>query len=774
MKPHGIEPDAEEGLAEELARLRVENAKLRTIRDALIGQVDRNNDLSGRAFSLVKPILEVEGNVEKRIQRLARAMSEAKIARRQLQQAIDAIGEGFILYDQDDRIVLCNRKYRQIFPELEHLLTPGTHFRDIIQYAAEIGVIVESVTDPQAWIASRVSSHRQSHCQFQQLLSDGRWIQISEQATDEGGKVTIVSDITPFKRLEEARRLTSMAERSDVLAKTVASIAQGVIVFGDDLKLVTWNSQAAMLLNLPYVDIHSGIDVMELFRLIFSHGAQVPRSRRREVRDWIGTDKRPPLRIEIAYPGGRIISANFRDMPADGFVVTMTDVSAQFQAARMLERSKEVLEQRVQERTRELTRLNEILQDEIRRHEATATDLQHMRKRAEEANLSKTQFLAAASHDLLQPLNAARLYLFALETSPLVEPGAHQLLDNISQSLQSTESILSTLLDISKLDAGGYRPKPAGVVIQEVFDRLKVEFGPLAAQKGLRLRIAPSTAIAWSDDRLLRRIVQNFLSNAIKYTERGTILLGARRRGGQLVIEIHDTGPGIAEEDRELIFREFQRAPQRGGEVGGLGLGLAIARRAADLLGHRITLRSVPGQGSCFAVAVALAAGGNAGAADADTRTIAAAGEPNEGAQSDGHILVLENDETVAHAMTTLFDHWRLKHVLAPSYATLAEIARGRDLRPRAIIADYHLNGDIDGIEAIGRLRALFQRDLPGILITADQSQPLKERARAADIEYFSKPLKPAQLRAYLNHLAIDATRGAEGRLPSASSKTPR
>lgn len=753
-------------LQAEVAALQRENEKLRTVRDALIRQVDRNNDLSGRAFNLVKPIIEVEGNVEKRIQRLARAMSEAKIARRQLRQAIDSIGEGFILYDQDDRIVLCNRKYRQIFPELEHLLKPGTHFRQIIEHAARIGVIVESVTDPDAWIASRIASHAQKQCQFQQLLGDGRWIQISEQATEDGGKVTIVSDITPFKRLEEARRLSKIAEQSSVLATTVASIAQGVIVFDKDLNLVAWNSQAAMLLNLPYVDMHSGVNVRTLLRLIWRHGAQMPISRRRDARSWIlNVERRPPLRLEISYPGGRYISANFRGMPDDGFVVTLTDVTAQVNAARLLERSKEELEARVGERTRELTRLNVTLQDEIRRHEETAADLDRTRKAAEAANLSKTHFLAAASHDLLQPLNAARLYIFALESSPLIEAGAHELLDNISQALQSTEAILSTLLEISKMDAGAYTPKHSAIDVAQLFARLQIEFEPLARQRGLMLKVMPTAARVWTDENLLRRIVQNFLSNAVKYTESGRILLGVRRQGSAVRIEVHDTGPGIATENRELVFQEFKRATSPTNHESGLGLGLAIVRRAAGILGHPIALESREGKGSCFSVTVPVSGGMKRqekledGQLETETAIAVSAAARGDGRDP---ILILENDESVAHAMATLFQHWQLNSIIAASHGEAIDALSAQAARPQAVIADLHLDGALDGIAAIRELRSSFGAGLPGILITAEQTTAIREQAQAERIEYFSKPLKPAQLRAYLNHLLAEAVRDME------------
>ncbi|WP_163270338.1 PAS-domain containing protein [Chelativorans alearense] len=754
-------------LESEMERLRRENDKLRTIRDALIRQVDRSHDLTGNSYKLFQSVTRIESSVEKRIQRLARAMSEAKIARRQLQHAIDSIGEGFILYDKDDRIVLCNRKYRKIFPELEDLLKPGTHFNDVIQRAAETGVIAEAVTDPQSWIAARIAYHRTPRCQFQQLLSDGRWIQISERATDEGGKVTVVSDITQFRRLEDTRRLSNLAQQSDILATTVASIAQGVIVFDAELNLVAWNSQASMLLNVPYMDMHAGTNVRKLLRLVWRHGATVERERREAVREWIrDVKRRHPLRVEVSHSGGRVIAANFRSMPDDGFVVTMTDVSPQINAAKLLERSNEELEKRVQERTRELTRLNEILQDEVLRHEKTMADLERTRKAAEAANLSKTRFLAAASHDLLQPLNAARLYLSALETSHFVGQEGHDLLDKLGNAFQSTEALLGTILDISKMDAGGYQPKLAAIDVGALLETLKAEFDALANQKGLRLRMVRSSAVVWSDAQLLRRIIQNFLSNAIKYTETGSILLGARHKGRALSIEIHDTGSGIPHKDREVIFEEFRRAVAPSSQMSGLGLGLAIVRRAADLLGHEVKLHSKVGLGSCFSVVVPLKTTGPQPQARQEQDGAGIDGPRDDGRpRTEGHLFVLENDESVAHAMTTLFSHWQIESVTAPSYLGLLDLVQHKALTPLAVVADLHLDGDIDGIDAIILLREHFGHDLPGILVTADHSRAITERARAKHIEYFSKPVKPAQLRAYLFHLSTVA---GTGRMPAA------
>lgn len=760
-------------LEREIARLECENRKLATIRDALISQVDRGPDFTGKAYRVFQSIAELDVNVEKRIQRLARATSEAKIARRQLQEALDSINEGFILYDRDDRIVLCNRRYGVLFPGLADLLHPGTTFQEIIERAARAGIVAEAVTDPDAWIASRIEHHRSPSSQFQQLLADGRWTQISERRTDEGGTVTIVSEITHFKRLEETRRLSEMAEESDLLVRTVSSIAQGVVVFDKALKLRAWNSQAAMLFNLPYVDMHPGMDARQLIKLVWKHGAKIGVEGKREARHWIENPQaRYPLRLELLYRGGRCVAANFRDMSDDGFVVTVTDVSAQINAARMLEESKEQLEKHVNERTRELQQVNATLEDEIRRHKRTAADLDRMRATAEAANLGKTRFLAAASHDLLQPLNAARLYLSALETSPFVSPGARELLDNIVQAFGSIEVLLNTLLDISKMDAGGYQPKIAEIDIGDLIETLRTEFGALARQKGLRLRTVRSSMSVRSDSRLLRSMVQNLLSNAIKYTDNGSVLLGLRRRGDMIAIEVHDTGPGIAPEHHEAIFEEFRRLGPALARAGGLGLGLATVRRAATLMGYRVELRSGMAGTTRFSILIPGQSLAGARPAAPDGPAIAHAQRGFEtapgGVRSDGHIVVLENDEGVASAMTTLFEHWRLKSLSASSYEQLLERIGAHAMLPRTIIADLHLDGDIDGIEAIEKLRKRLGAQVPGILVTADRSREVQERAKAAGIEYFSKPIKPAQLRAYLFHLETGSISGDGRAAPGA------
>src|SRR5262249_167555 len=245
--------------------------------------------------------------------------------------------------------------------------------------------------------------------------------------------------------------------------------------------------------------------------------------------------------------------------------------------AETLARVNETLERRVQERTAELTEVNKAL--------AIA------KRKADEANLDKTRFLAAASHDVLQPLNAARLYATSLVQRHIADSDA-QLVRNIDSSLEAVEEILNVLIEISRLDAGRMEPDITDFALNDVFERLEVEFQPLAREKGLELRIVPTRAWVTSDRRLLRRMLQNLVSNAIKYTPSGRVLVGVRRMGGRLSIQVHDTGPGIPVSKRSLIFKEFQRLEGTAHAVRGLGLGLAIVARIGEMLAHPIGRRS--------------------------------------------------------------------------------------------------------------------------------------------------------------------------------------
>jgi signal transduction histidine kinase/ActR/RegA family two-component response regulator len=418
-----------------------------------------------------------------------------------------------------------------------------------------------------------------------------------------------------------------------------------------------------------------------------------------------------------------------RALPGGGYVTTYTDVTAYKHAEQALMEANETLEQRVDQRTAELT-------DALA---ATA----RARGVAEAANISKTRFLAAASHDLLQPLNAARLFTSALRAYPRLDAEAGALAERIDASFRAAEDLLDALLDVSRLDAGSYHPEIADFALGELFDSLQAQFAVVAEQRGLRLRVVRTALAVRSDPQLLRRIVQNFLSNALRYTATGGVLLGARRTpGGQVRIQVWDSGPGIAPEQRTRIFGEFQRLaqPSPWGEKG-LGLGLSICDRLARILGHPLDLRSQVTRGSCFAVTVS-----RNEALPARRPQVRQSGPSQQLALT---VLCLDNDETILDGMRALLGRWGVDCRIALNLdEARQQLARGPvDL----ILADYHLADDVDGLHAMQQLREELDALPPVVLITADGSSELKARARALGFPVLHKPVRPAALRAVLN-----------------------
>jgi CheY-like chemotaxis protein/two-component sensor histidine kinase len=384
------------------------------------------------------------------------------------------------------------------------------------------------------------------------------------------------------------------------------------------------------------------------------------------------------------------------------------------------------LERRVRERTEELTRLN--------------AALAHAKGEAEAANISKTKFLAAASHDILQPLNAARLYV-----TSLTERGGkddRRLVDNIDASLEAVEEILGALLDMSRLDTGALRPEFASFRVDELMRQIELEFSPLATSKGIDLIIVPCTLVVRSDRRLLRRLIQNLVSNAIKYTPEGRVLVGCRRQGADLRIDVYDTGVGIPQSKWRDIFIEFHRLDQGAKIARGLGLGLSIVERVARVLESPIGLESESGRGSHFTVTVPLSN-------EAPVELLARESARIDPSQLAGiTALCVDNEPSVLDGMETLLRGWGCDVIKAPDLSfALAAISESPTL-PNGLLVDYHLD-EGNGIEAIVALRRLYG-DLPAILITADRSPAVREQAREENVQVLHKPIKPAALRALL------------------------
>ena len=594
--------------AERIAELERENAKLQRINKVLMDRVERSMDFQGGAFSLFQTAIVLEQKIRERTLELERALHKledsnrdlarakelADTMRTRLFEAIESVNEGFALFDSADRLVLCNRKYLSYWPSVAGRIQAGIRFNDLVAMVAAAGAVSEP--PPDVWLRERMEHRHDLKGVFLNRLSDGRWIQVNERRTRDGGIVGVYTDITVIKREEERRRASEQAEKS-----------------------------ALMMLN---------------------------------------------------------------------------------------------------------------------------DQLQQAKSQADQANLSKTRFIAAASHDLLQPLNAARLFVSAL--ADLEQPAANaELVENIDLALASVEDLLSALLDISKLDAGAVTPEVSDFPLRGILAPLATEYAAVAAERGIDLKVVGSGAVVRSDMRLLRRIVQNFLSNALRYVQGGRVVVGCRRAGEGIRIEVWDNGPGIPRDKIAEIFQEFRRldTPVTKGRDRGMGLGLAIVDRVARMLDHPITVRSEPGRGSVFAVTVPR------GTERRAVRPASVAARPMTNRLAGTSVLVLDNEPAVVAGMEALLRGWACDVVSATNGDEALALLSGMPQPPDLLIADYHLDDGALGVNEVARLRAACGRILPAVIVTANRTPELADEAKAAGCLVLNKPVKPAQLRAVMSGL---------------------
>jgi PAS domain S-box-containing protein len=426
-----------------------------------------------------------------------------------------------------------------------------------------------------------------------------------------------------------------------------------------------------------------------------------------------------------------------------GIFVLIRDITERRRTAEALHQAYQHLEQRVAQRTSELTALNDQLLQEIDERRRMEARLREAKLEAEQANLSKTKFLAAVSHDLLQPLNAARLF-----TSALLERPSETLVRNVSNSLEDVENLLGTLVDISKLDAGVIKADIAPFALSELLDNLAAEYTELARSEGLELHFVGCSALVRSDIQLLARILRNLLSNALRYTYKGRVVLGCRRQHQRLSIQVWDSGMGIAEERLEEIFQEFKRGDvQRPDQDRGLGLGLAIVEKIAGILGHRISVRSWPGKGSMFSVEVPLSA-----TAPKSLPQLAMS-EPMLERLQGARVWVLDNDAAICAGMRTLLEGWGCQVITALSEQDLARQVDNYHAEADLLIADYHLDDDQNGVDAVARINGRRGRAIPALMITANYSNELKQQIRELGHTLMHKPVRPMKLKTAMSHL---------------------
>jgi Na+/proline symporter/signal transduction histidine kinase len=571
------------------------------------------------------------------------------------------------------------------------------------------------------------------HAEF--LLSPAIGTSTSRQVLSLLLRPRTVSGQSALKLIDEAS--AAIQSSRDQLQHALDHAKQGVTVFDANLALTAWNREFADLFGLPPAMLRHGVGLDEIVRFNAGRGAYGPGDSEDFVAERVARllydDQPNRLRL---LSTNRVVEVRSARLPDGGIVTTYTDVTQTVQAEEALEAAKEMLERRVDERTAELQRLN--------------AELERAKNEADAANLSKTRFLAAASHDILQPLNAARLYASSLtEGVNQIDPEERKnLARNVDVSLEAVEEIIGALIDISRLDAGATRPEISDVSIADLMAMLEIEFAPLARAKGLDLVFVSTSLAIRTDRRLMRRLLQNLISNALKYTLSGRVLVGCRRIPGAVRIEVWDTGLGIPPEQQKAVFAEFKRLDQGARVARGLGLGLSIVERLGRVLEQPIGLRSRPGKGSVFFVTAPLARAALIVRAEPGAPEPISAGEPLDGLK----VLAIDNEPRALQGLSGLLSRWGCRiattHGLEEAGAALDAFGA-----PDVIIADYHLDSG-DGVAAIRALRARFRRNIAAILATADRSPEVRDEAEREAIVVMNKPLKPAPLRAQLTRYA--------------------
>lgn len=545
-----------------------------------------------------------------------------------------------------------------------------------------------------------------------------------------------------------------------VLEAALQNMSQGISVVDREQRLVAWNPRYAQLFGYPADLLQVGRPVADLTRWALQRmpyrGTSAQALDRRLALMRAGT----PHLTERVFPDGSIVEIRGNPMPGGGFVATYTDVTAFRRTEAALKQGNETLEQRVQERT---------------------ASLDQARREAERANEAKGRFLTAVGHDLLQPLHAAQLFTDALarqlqreaggapgaawngpagavdgdgggldmatprtDAQPQAMRGGPLLLRQIRGALDSTADLLTGLFDMARLEAGGLVPQPRDFPLADVLEPLASEFRVLAHERGLAFHHVPTQAWTQADPQLLRRVVQNFLANAVRYTPCGGVLLGVRRVGDGLRIEVHDTGPGIAADQQALIFEEFRRGDGVPGQ--GLGLGLSIAERIASLLGAPLTLRSREGRGTVFALQLPRVAGA----------ALASLPRPARAGLAGTHVLLVDNEPQALDGLRGLLEAWGCSvDAVADRDAAIAAMQR----RPATLwLLDYHLDYGDTGADLHARLASRFGA-APTLVLSADATDAVRQRVAADGLALLQKPVRPLALKSMLDRLLVTRLR---------------
>ncbi|ARD44468.1 PAS-domain containing protein [Colwellia sp. PAMC 21821] len=516
----------------------------------------------------------------------------------------------------------------------------------------------------------------------------------------------------------------------DLLQSAIENASEGISIVDSDLNLVAWNIKYVDLFSYPSELIFQGSPVSDLIRFNVVRGlCGVGKIEEQVSKRLAHLRNGSPHSSEREHSDGRVIRIEGNPLPGGGFVMLFSDITAFRQAERGLKEANVDLETRVLERTKKLEQTNDAL--------ALA------REKAEQAHVKKSLYLKACSHDLMQPLEAARLFTSALSSQGNLTATQQRQVDNIDHSLKVANDLVADLAEIARIESGNIRPNISNFSVQSLFDDLAKEFSASAVDLEIEFRVHCNSKWLRSDRNLLRRILQNLIGNAFRYASPGKVLLGTRVKGDTIDIQVLDNGPGIPADKQVMVFEQFiQLDNQRSSSAGGLGLGLNITQSLAQLLGHPLALNSILGKGCKFSVEVERT--------QAQQEVLAVKSAVNIGL-SDVTVMCIDNDPDVLSGMVELLSAWGCNVLAADSYQQALSVYDMHKNDIEILLVDYQLDANFNGITLTKKLRKLSRHHVPAILITATTDSDLEEKTLAADIGFMRKLIKPAALRAMMS-----------------------
>ncbi|HEY9039033.1 MAG TPA: hybrid sensor histidine kinase/response regulator [Roseovarius sp.] len=726
--------------------LEIQVAKQARIIDALMLRANRAHDFSGSAYTLFQSAVSLQDEVWEKTKDLELALNTlgktnveletVEFARDQMQRnladVLDMIDGGFALFTAD-KLQICNDIFRTLIPDIAAQITPGlplaSYFTLMNNSAlATLNNDFDMSSGPRGQVQQIGTG-----ASFVLALPNDRWFQVISRHTSSNSIALLQTEITGIVRKNRLEKDRLIDEQTHFLQAAFDNMTQGVCTFSKEGTLLIQNTAFGELLDLPYPLRRKGTAFAQILEHVTRNRLLQVMGLQRNIEEMILRLRRDGiLKDRLRKVDGRVLDLHVSMLPDGGFIVNIMDITVEIQTT-------ESLENRVRERTMELTHANLRLRQQYEAQARVENELRIAKEEAEAAVSSKTRFLAAASHDLLQPINAAKLLISSLVESAR-GTGMLETVDRLDRAFNSIESLLHALLDISRLESTGTEIALCEFEIDQILRQVSEDCAPLAAEKSLRLSVVPSGLWVKSDQHYLLRCVQNLVVNAIQYTPKGRVLVGCRRRGDKAVLEVWDTGIGISRKDQALIFNEFTRV-DTGATRHGMGLGLSIVERACRHLGHEISVRSKPGAGSVFSLELPIAHSGGA-ASDVRSRI-----SPTQRFDMDLIIVVVENDPDVLFATTQKLESWGASVLGAHGTREAIHLVREIGMAPDIILADYQLDDADNGIKSITALRNLVKFEIPAIMITADRGEWLLREGARHNFSVLTKPVHLSRLR---------------------------